>query len=119
MTVNGVGPKIGIAVLSVMSGEDVARAVAGGDASAFTRVSGIGKKTAERIVFDLKGKVTASDVIVSTENTTQSKPAMDAVEALVSLGYDRKDAVYAVDAVSMLADSVEDITLLALKRISG
>ncbi len=119
VTVNGVGPKVGMAVLSVLTPGDVSRAIAGGDTSAFTRVSGVGKKTAERIVFDLKGKVSAQDMVADLGQTTSSPVADMAVEALVSLGYDKKDALSAVSAVSMLAVTVEDITLLALKRISG
>lgn len=123
ITVSGVGPKLGIAVLTYMNVNDFFSAVAAGDVKRLTSVKGLGKKTAERIVLELKEKVSAAaeisgGVSVSDIMPSKSLPSADedAVVALMSLGYNRAEAERAiVRARAGGATSVEDIIFAAIK----
>ena len=98
LTVSGVGPKVALAVLSAATAEAVASAIEGGDAGVFTKVAGVGKKTAERIIIELKEKLGAS-------NISTSKVFSDSLDALVSLGYSQQEAR---DALKQLPTSLTD-----------
>lgn len=122
ITVNGIGPKGGLSVLSVMGADDIRFAVISGDAKMIAKAPGIGKKTAERVILDLKDKISLEDTLIhkgegeNGENGSSSKenPAgNEAVEALVALGYSPADALKAVKAV---ADSNEMDTESILKQ---
>ena len=117
--ISGIGPKAGLAILSQMNPDEVARAVFAGDTSAFSKVSGIGKKTAERIVLELKDKLDMSTALGSGAAVGVSAPTAqeEAAEALTSLGYQKAEAVAAVRSVAALADTAEELILLALKRL--
>lgn len=116
--VSGVGPKAGRAILSEMPAREVAAAIFSADARAFSKVSGIGPKTAGKIVLELKDKIKAQDVALSKEEDTAANTAVgDAIAALVSLGYGKAEAASAVSDVSSLADTAEELILLAIKRI--
>ena len=95
MTVQGVGAKVGLAILSVLSGDEAARAIAAQDSSAFRRVSGVGPKLAQRIVLELKDKLVALTAAPLTANGAApagGRVVDDAVSALVNLGYGRTEA---------------------------
>jgi Holliday junction DNA helicase RuvA len=83
ITVSGVGPKMALAILSVGQLEAVKQAIAGQDAGVFTRISGIGSKTAERIIVDLKNKVGAL--------SGSAAPSSEIFDALLALGYNQKE----------------------------
>lgn len=124
ITVNGIGPKGGLAILSVMSADDLRFAIIAGDAAAIAKAPGIGKKTAERVILDLKDKVSIEDTFVSREIADQTEKSVDkqakneAVEALTALGYSASDAMRAVNMVSIEEGmSVESILKLALKNM--
>lgn len=124
ITVNGIGPKGGLAILSVMSADNLRFAIIAGDAAAIAKAPGIGKKTAERVILDLKDKVSIEDTFVSkemtqlTEKTVDKQAKNEAVEALTALGYSASDALRAVNMVSFEEDmSVETILKLALKNM--
>lgn len=124
ITVNGIGPKGGLAILSVMSADSLRFAIIAGDAAAIAKAPGIGKKTAERVILDLRDKISIEDTFVSrkmnmqAEETTDKKAKNEAVEALTALGYSASDALRAVNQVSFEEDmSVETILKLALKNI--
>jgi Holliday junction DNA helicase RuvA len=96
-TVQGVGAKVGLAILSVLSGEEVSRAIAAQDTAPFRRAPGVGPKLAQRIVAELKDKLPA--FAAPTESAAPVKGAQsgnriaeDAVSALVNLGYGRTEA---------------------------
>jgi len=91
ITVSGVGPKLALALLSALSGERIVRAIREKDLAALSSVSGVGKKTAERVVLELKDK---TDDLVSepARPLTVSGPAEAAVKALVKLGYTPAEA---------------------------
>ncbi len=117
--VSGVGPKAGKAILSEMTVAEIASAIFSADSKAFSKVSGIGPKTAGRIVLELKDKIKAQDAIgaVNGEETPVNTAVSDAIAALVSLGYGKAEAAQAVSEVSALADTAEELILLAIKRI--
>ena len=121
VSVSGVGPKMGIAVLSAMRVSDLAVAIASSDVRALSSVKGLGKKTAERIVLELREKVSAAALPVG-EAPQESAPASDreedAVVGLMSLGYTRAESVRAVRAaVERGAATTEEIVLSALKSM--
>jgi holliday junction DNA helicase RuvA len=92
MTVSGIGAKLAITILSGMAADELARAIRGNDLARLTRIPGIGKKTAERMVLELRDKV-----LPASETSTPTVPAMSAMEddvlsALVNLGYQRAAA---------------------------
>jgi len=92
LKVSGVGPKVALAVLSGLSVEDLAVAVAGEDAARLTRVPGIGRKTAERLVLELRDKLPAALPAAKAE----APHAPDVLNALLSLGYNAREAAGAI-----------------------
>lgn len=124
ISVSGVGPKAAIVILSDMNVSQFALCVAAGDYKTITKVQGIGPKTAQRIILELKDKVSDNYFALNTveENlssvVSQSGNANEAVSALEALGYSRSDAVGVV--TKMAADlSVEDMIKEGLKALSG
>ncbi len=101
IAVNGVGPKLGIAILSEFTPSALMLSIASGDAKTLTSVSGVGTKSAQRIVLELKDKVGAIGNISSADlravgNVTVNSASAEAVAALVSLGYTQSEASLAV-----------------------
>ena len=126
ITVNGIGPKGGLAILSVMSADDLRFAIISGDAASISKAPGIGKKTAERVILDLKDKISLEDTLVHKEmnqlpaggDSVDNHARNEAVEALTALGYSASDALRAVKAVQIEDDmDVEVILKLALKNM--
>lgn len=127
ITVNGIGPKGGLSILSVMSADDIRFAVISGDAKMIAKAPGIGKKTAERVILDLKDKISLEDTLVHKEIVNASgadgfnaenTASNEAVEALTALGYSASDALRAVKAVPIDKNmDVEDILKQALKNM--
>lgn len=126
ITVNGIGPKGGLAILSVMSADNLRFAIISGDAAAISKAPGIGKKTAERVILDLKDKISLEDTLVHKEmlkpqeegTISDNHARNEAVEALIALGYSATDALHSVKSVQ--ADEnmdVETILKLALKNM--
>ena len=106
LTISGIGPKLAITVLSGISAERLVTAIRSGDHATLTRIPGIGKKTAERVVLELKDKLETLAVPTSADAPLSHGAAgEDAISALVNLGYQRPVAQKAVEA--------------ALKRDSG
>jgi Holliday junction DNA helicase RuvA len=117
LTVSGVGPKSALGVLSLASAGDIKEAIARDDASLLTKVSGIGKKTAERVVLELKNKIirTAGTTTVLSSLTSGSS---DEIDALMSLGYSLSEAREALNALgSEIMDSGERVKA-ALKKMA-
>ena len=114
ITVQGVGPKAALAILSLGESEAVRNAIANSDSGFITKASGVGKKTAERVVVDLSDKVgLALNVAHATGN--QVAPAGDeALEALMALGYNLNDAMTALESVPSDLPTAQRVTL-ALK----
>ena len=117
ITVKGIGPKLGLAMLSAMDVEQLTMAIAGGDANMLTAVPGIGKKTAERIVLELKDKVGGTWMM--TQDLEAVSGNSDVVSALTSLGYSVAEATRAVATLPSTPMSVEDKIKMALKSFGG
>ena len=122
--VSGVGPKVGLAILSVMEPDRVALAISAGDHKAFKAASGVGPKLAQRIVLELKDKFGKGTAEFSAGSLSASVPAVmgkgsrgEAVAALAALGYSQAEAA---SALSDCADtmSVEDMIRAGLKKLS-
>jgi len=96
MSVSGIGPKLAIGVLSGMSVREIKAAVVGGDLKRLGSVSGIGRKTAERIVVELKHKISDADALEALAGVEDMKEgdqgARDAIMALIALGYKQVEA---------------------------
>ena len=86
ITVSGVGPKSGLAIISVAGVNSIEEAVATGDTSSLTKISGIGRKTAEKIVIELNGKL-----VTTKKGDMRTNEDVDVFEALKSLGYKERD----------------------------
>ena len=117
LKVSGVGPKVGLAVLSGMSVNDLAEAVAMQESGRLTRVPGIGKKTAERLLLELKDKLKVDVRITVGGETVKPSSAADVLNALISLGYNEKEAHYAIKQLPKDASVSEGIRH-ALKSLS-
>lgn len=122
--VSGVGAKVALGILSGMSVSDFSVCVQRRDVTALTRIPGIGKKTAERLVLELQDKLpeTLPPVAAADSATVTSEPLpldarSQAIDALVALGYKPTDATKLVDGTGLHDASVEDIIRAALKSI--
>lgn len=119
ITVSGVGPKVAMSILSGMDLKTLAMSIITGDSKALSKIKGIGKKTAERIILELKESVAPieGDEIDGFKPKTESKDTLDAIYALRSLGISQGDAVRAVKSVEGVASSIEELITLALKAL--
>lgn len=128
ITVNGIGPKGGLAILSVMNADALRFAIMAGDAKSIAKAPGVGNKTAERVILDLRDKISLEDTLrglgepVGAATNASDVAGMDnvmrkeAIEALVALGYSASDATTAVKRVEVSEEStVESILKAALK----
>jgi Holliday junction DNA helicase RuvA len=96
LSVNGIGPKVALAIVSGSPAADLRRAIVLGDTARFQAIPGIGKKTAERIVLELKEKLAADDGPVPISSAAGTRPHLVAREALVELGYSISEAEQAL-----------------------
>lgn len=119
LSVTRVGPKLALSVLSVLTPQDVAAAIVTDNAAAFDRVAGMGKKTAQRVLLELKEHVRAEEMLgAGGEAADNGQDARaEAVAALVSLGVDGLSASRAVSGVSEF-DTVESLITAALKTLA-
>lgn len=134
--VNGIGPKAALGILSVLRPDDLRLAVISGDARAIARAPGVGVKTAQRVILDLKDKVSAEEVLMNMASqgadggtgigagitsgaAGMAAAAQEAVQALVALGYSHMEASRAVKKAEVTEDmSAEDILRASLKHLS-
>jgi Holliday junction DNA helicase RuvA len=114
LTISGIGPKLAITVLSGISADRLVAAIRGGDHATLTRIPGIGKKTAERVVLELKDKL---DDLAGSAPTGETRPSLgataeDVLSALVNRGYQRPAAQKAVETATKNAAVAADFELL-------
>lgn len=127
ITVNGIGPKGGLSILSVMAGDDLRYAIMSGDVKAISKAPGIGAKTAQRVILDLKDKIAIDDALIDREiastaaggglsgDTPQKR---EAIEALVSLGYGQTESAKAVNSIEGIENMDSGAVLkAALKKM--
>ncbi|MBR5873423.1 MAG: Holliday junction branch migration protein RuvA [Oscillospiraceae bacterium] len=124
ISVSGVGPKAGLAILSVLSPQKIALAVTTGDYKSFTAANGVGPKVAQRIVLELKGKFSNDDVaggvtMADVQRTAVSTGSVSqAISALIALGYNQSQAALAVSKLDAEQD-VQSLIKQALKLLAG
>lgn len=116
INISGIGPKSGLGIMNIAPLDTLKRAIAAGDTSYLTRVSGIGRKTAEKIVLELKEKIAGRGVSVEAP---ELKEEADALEALVSLGYSQSEAREALRGVPREITSPEKRIKEVLKKLGG
>ena len=126
ITVNGIGPKGALAILSVMDADSLRFAIISGDTKAISKAPGIGARTAERLILELKDKLKIDDAMIDREiaqtalhtSVTENAQISEAVEALVSLGYGRTESIKAVKAIDNI-ESLDSGAILkaALKKM--
>lgn len=128
--VNGIGPKAALGLLSALRSDDLRMAIISGDAKAISRAPGIGPKTAQRVILDLKDKIKMEDILpggTGTGSGAEAVPAAsgmegagkEAVEALVALGYSMTEAGKAVRQVEITETmTVEDVLKASLRYLA-
>ncbi len=114
--VNGVGARMALAILSGLSCEEFHRCIEFGDAATLQRLPGIGKKTAERLIVEMRDRLPQAGDAAAPAVSGASDPLAEAAEALVALGFKPAEAGRLLKQVEGRADSVEDLIRLALKR---
>jgi len=116
LTVSGIGPKVALGILSAAPTDAVRVAIAQGNVEMLTTLPGIGKKTAQRLVLELKGKVDVSSLGDARELSPLDE---DVLNALINLGYSAAEAARAARAVPASAKNVEDRIRIALQYLGG
>lgn len=127
ITVSGIGPKGALSILSVLDADSLRFAIVSGDAKAIAKAPGVGAKTAERLILELKGKMDINDTVINKEiagysaghpATGDTPQKREAVEALVSLGYGQAESLKAVNAIEGIEDMDSGAVLkAALKHL--
>lgn len=124
--VNGIGPKGALGILSAIRPDDLRLAILSGDAKAISKAPGVGTKTAQRVILDLKDKVSAEDILASVDSGPQpaggealKESGREAVDALVALGYSNLEASKAVKQVTITEQMTsEDVLKASLKYLA-
>lgn len=124
-SVSGIGPKAAMSILSTMTPDDLALAIASEDTKAIARAPGIGAKTAARVVLELKDKITKDMMSTSPQSLGSAPAAMpmggalaDATEALMALGYDKNTILTALKGVDAKGADAGTLIRLALKKLA-
>ena len=119
--VSGIGPKGALAILSTLTPDDLRMAIVAGDSKAISTAPGIGAKTAQRVIIDLKDKIDVSEMLGSGSSGTtavQSGVREEAAEALIALGYSASEAAKCIRRIEITEDmDVEQVIRLALRNM--
>ena len=120
ITVSGIGPKLAVTILSGMAADEMVGAIRGNDVVRLTRIPGIGKKTAERMVLELRDKLPAAGTPAASEVPPMSATEEDVLSALVNLGYQRTAAERTLESVVKegTAKSFDQMFRAVLNRLS-
>lgn len=111
ITVQGVGPKAAIAILSIADSEQVRNAIANGDSGFVAKATGVGKRIAERVVVDLSDKVGLAVTVSHAAGVAVTPAGDEALEALMALGYNLNDAMVALEQVPSTLTTAERVTM--------
>lgn len=120
--ISGIGPRVALAILSGMSGAEFSECIVNGDVSRLTQIPGIGRKTSERLIVEMRDKMTEgaiADIELAASSPAKSDPIGESVSALISLGYKPQEASRLVRGVATEGLATEDIIRQALKRMAG
>jgi Holliday junction DNA helicase RuvA len=116
---SGVGPVLAMKILSGMNVDDLIPAIRAGDLAALTRIPGVGKKTAERIVLELRDKLALEEIHEPPRSVSPEGPAAEVISALVNLGYEERDAKKAVeDSQHVGGAEFNELLKAALQRLA-
>jgi len=125
ISVSGVGPKVGMSILAALTPAQIVTAIANGDAIAFSKAPGVGKKTAQRISLELQDKIKSKDSAGNFASDTATTMAVgtssekqDAIDALLALGYSYNESLRVVLEVAVEGMTVEQIIKGALKKMA-
>lgn len=120
-SVTGIGPRTALAILSSLSVRELTIALLTGDAASLARAPGIGKKTAQRLILELRDKIDGEAELAGQAVAPAPKggPATEAIEALMALGYASSEAASAVARVASQTDRTDELIRLALKGMNG
>ena len=124
LLVNGVGPKGALGFLSVLNPSEIVMAILSDDVKTLSKAPGVGRKTAQRVILDLKDKFKTEDAVSALEGAAGIAESVgggdakfEAIDAMTALGYSRSEAAQAVNAVAAEGMTTEDILKAALKRM--
>lgn len=120
ITVSGIGPKVALSILSAMSASETAIAIVTGDEKALGRVPGIGKKTAQRLILELKGAVANEQMLAAPATVAaggESEAVEEAIAILVAMGFSPMDSAAAVALVKAEGGAPEEMAIAALRRL--
>ena len=117
LNISGVGAKMGLAILSTMSSADFQRCVEYEDAATLIKVPGVGKKTAERLIIEMRDKFeTSGEPSGSSRITAEASPRSEAVDALIALGYKAGEVNKLIASLEVEGETAEDIIRQALRQ---
>lgn len=116
-SVSGIGPNTAIIMLSSMTPEDIAYAIQSDNVAAIQKIKGIGAKTAQRVIIDLRGKVTKFQSETEINSNSHNTNRIDALNALLSLGFDKKSVDKVLDKLNTEDMSVEHLIKEALRML--
>ena len=121
ISVSGIGPRTAVQMLSAVSAQELAIALVTGDTAALTRVPGVGKKTAQRLILELRGQVENDELIsageIPTARTADDRSVNEAIGALTALGIPQSEAARAVKEIAHQAQSAEEMIRMVLKGL--
>jgi Holliday junction DNA helicase RuvA len=119
ISVSGVGPKVALAMLSALSPHKLGLSIFGGDVKSLTSIAGVGNKTANRIILELKDKIDSDEIMKITTTSTDdiNDSIKEAVNALMTLGYSNSEASLAVGKLNTDSIGTEEIIKAALKTL--
>ena len=118
LTVSKVGPRVGLAILSGLTTEDLVSCISVGNVDQLTRIPGVGRKTAERLIIDLRDKLEAFENEVSSLPSKVPTPEQDAVSVLLKFGYKRNEAIRAVRESNEKSGSTDELIKHALYNLT-
>ena len=119
ISASGVGPSLALKILSGMGLEQLIPAIRKGDLAQLVRIPGVGRKTAERVVLELRDKLAAVDVPEAGKPTTRSQMESDVASALVNLGYDERSVEHAIEKSRGSGVDFEDLLRAALQLLGN
>lgn len=120
ISVSGIGPKVGLSILSTLSAQQTAIAIVSGDDKALSKVPGIGKKTAQRLVLELKGSIENQALVADLPAAAaggEKKEVTDAIAILTAMGFQTSDAAAAVALVKAEGGTAEQMAVAALRKL--
>jgi holliday junction DNA helicase RuvA len=119
LSASGVGPSLALKILSGMGLEQLIPAIRKGDLAQLVRIPGVGRKTAERVVLELRDKLAVIDVPEAGKPATRSQLESDVASALVNLGYDERSVEHAIEKSRAGSDDFEDLLRAALQLLGN